>query len=189
MTMTQPTRTATDERVEHVDVLIVGAGISGIGAAYHLPADVVVTATGVDLSVFGDIAFTVDGEPVDVAESVTYRGMMFTGLPNLAYVFGYFRHSWTLRADLISDFVCRLLAHMEEQGATTVVPRLRPEDADMPLGPWVDPANFNPGYLARSLHLMPEQGDREPWTHRHDYAAERELLQAADLDDGTLLYS
>ena len=154
----------------------------------ELEADVVVTATGFDLSVFGDVAFTVDGRPVDFAETVTYRGLMFTGLPNLAYVFGYFRHSWTLRADLISDFVCRLLAHMDEKGASMVVPQLRPEDADMPLGPWVDPANFNPGYLARSMHLMPKQGDREPWTHLHEYAEERELLPAADLDDGTLVY-
>jgi monooxygenase len=120
---------------------------------------------------------------------VTYRGLMFTGLPNLAYVFGYFRHSWTLRADLISDFVCRLLAHMEEKGATTVVPRLRDEDRDMALRPWVDPENFNPGYLARSLHLMPKQGDREPWTRLHEYVEERELLPKADLDDGTLVYT
>ncbi|WP_164701683.1 NAD(P)/FAD-dependent oxidoreductase [Modestobacter sp. KNN46-3] len=154
-----------------------------------LEADVVVTATGFDLSVFGDIAFTVDGQPVDFAGTVTYRGLMFTGVPNLAYVFGYFRNSWTLRADLISDFVCRLLRHMAEKGATTVVPTLRAEDADMPLGPWVDPENFNPGYLARSMHLMPKQGDREPWTHLHEYTVERELLPAADLDDGTLAYS
>jgi hypothetical protein len=153
-----------------------------------LEADVVVTATGFDLSAFGDIAFRVDEEPVDFANTVTYRGLMFTGLPNLAYVFGYFRHSWTLRADLISDFVCRLLAHLAEKGATTVVPRLRDKDADMPLRPWVDPENFNPGYLSRSLHLMPKQGDREPWTHLHEYVEERELLPAADLDDGTLVY-
>jgi monooxygenase len=154
----------------------------------ELEADVVVTATGFDLSVFGDIAFSVDGQPVDFAQTVTYRGLMFTGLPNLAYVFGYFRHSWTLRADLISDFVCRLLQHMEEKAATMVVPRLRDEDADMPLGPWVDPENFNPGYLARSMHLMPKQGDREPWTHLHEYVVEKDLLPAADLDDGTLVY-
>ena len=154
----------------------------------ELEADVVVTATGFDLSVFGDIAFAVDDQPVDWAQTVTYRGLMFTGLPNLAYVFGYFRHSWTLRADLISDFVCRLLQHMGEKGATTVIPTLRPEDADMPLGPWVDPENFNPGYLARSMHLMPKQGDRDPWMHLHEYAEEREMLPAADLDDGALAY-
>jgi cation diffusion facilitator CzcD-associated flavoprotein CzcO len=160
-----------------------------VSSGEELEADVIVTATGFDLSVFGDIAFTVDDQPVDFADTVTYRGLMFTGLPNLAYVFGYFRHSWTLRADLISDFVCRLLGHMEEKGATMVVPTLRPGDADMPLGPWVDPENFNPGYLARSMHLMPKQGNREPWTHLHEYAAERDLLPAADLDDGALVYT
>jgi len=153
-----------------------------------LEADVVVTATGFDLSVFGGIAFTVDDQPVDFASSVTYRGLLFTGVPNMAYVFGYFRHSWTLRADLISDFVCRLLDHMDDKGATMVVPALRDEDAGMPLGPWVDPANFNPGYLTRSMHLMPKQGDREPWRHLHEFAVERDLLPAADLDDGTLIY-
>jgi monooxygenase len=153
-----------------------------------LEADVVVTATGFDLSVFGDMAFTVDDQPVDFAQTVTYRGLMFTGVPNMAYVFGYFRHSWTLRADLISDFVCRLLEHMAEKGAMMVVPTLRDEDADMALGPWVDPENFNPGYLTRSMHLMPQQGDKEPWMHLHEYAEEREILPAADLDDGTLVY-
>ena len=129
-----------------------------------------------------------DGRPVDFADTVTYRGLMFTGVPNMAYVFGYFRHSWTLRADLISDFVCRLLHTLQEKGASRVVPALRPEDRDMPLGPWVDPENFNPGYLTRSMHLMPTQGDREPWRHLHEYAVERELLPVAELDDGTLAF-
>ena len=160
-----------------------------LASGEELPADVVVTATGFDLSVFGEIAFTVDDRPVDFARTVTYRGLMFTGVPNLAYVFGYFRHSWTLRADLISDFVCRLMRHTDERGSTMVVPALRDQDADMPLGPWVDPENVNPGYLARSLHLMPRQGDREPWTHLHEFAVERDLLPAADLDDGTLVYT
>lgn len=154
-----------------------------------LEADIVVTATGFDLSVLGDIAFTVDERPVHVADAVTYRGIMFTGLPNLAYVFGYFRFSWTLRADLISDFVCRLLHHMDERGATMVVPELRDEDAGMPLGPWVDPDNFNPGYLMRSLHLMPRQGDRAPWRLEHDYLVEQDLLRAADLGDGSLRFA
>ncbi len=153
-----------------------------------LEADVIVTATGFDLSVLGDIAFTVDDRPLDVAETVTYRGIMFSGVPNLAYVFGYFRSSWTLRADLISDFVVRLLDHMESKGATVVVPELRPEDGDMPLGPYVDPENFNPGYLTRSMHLMPKQGDREPWQLPHDYLREKAELPVADLDDGALRF-
>jgi len=154
----------------------------------ELEADIIVTATGFDLSVLGGIAFRIDDGPLDFADTVTYRGIMFTGVPNLAYVFGYFRASWTLRADLISDFVCKLLAHMEERGATMVTPALRDDEVGMPLGPWVDPDNFNPGYLTRSLHLMPKQGDRDPWRLLHDYGVEKEALPAADLDDGALVF-
>jgi monooxygenase len=93
-----------------------------------------------------------------------------------------------LRADLISDFVCRLLTEMDRRGATMVTPALRAEEAAMPLGPWVDPENFNPGYMMRSMHLMPAQGDREPWRLLHDYLVERNVLPAADLDDGTLQF-
>lgn len=159
-----------------------------LASGAELAADIVVTATGFDLSVLGDVAFTVDGEAVDFTDRVTYRGIMITGVPNMAYVFGYLRSSWTLRADLVSDFVCRLLAHMSEQGATTVIPTLRPGDADMPRLPWADPENFNPGYITRSMHRMFKQGDREPWTHLHEYVQERDTLPAAGLDDG-LAYS
>ena len=154
-----------------------------------LEADVVITATGFDLSVFGDIDLTVDGASVDASELITYRGFMFTGLPNFAYVFGYFRASWTLRADIISDFVCRLLDGMEERGHTMVVPQLLEDERDMTLLPWVEPENFNPGYLARSMHLMPRQGDHEPWQWGADYTTERLQLADADLDDGRLRFS
>ncbi len=159
-----------------------------LASGEELEADIVVTATGFDLAVFGDIAFAVDQQPVDFADTVTYRGMMFTGLPNLVYVFGYFRHSWTLRADLISDFVCRLFDHMAASGATVVTPTLPEAEADMKLGPWVDPANFNPGYLARSIDLMPKQGDHEPWLGLQEHSVEKDDLPAADLDDGALVY-
>ncbi len=154
----------------------------------RIDADVVVTATGFQLSVLGGIEFTVDGEEIDLSTSVTYRGAMFTGVPNLLWVFGYFRASWTLRADLLAAFTCRLLDHMDELGVRSVTPRLRPEDADMRLGPWIDPANFDPGYLRRSMHLMPHSGDRPEWQHSQDYWAEREAFPAADLDDGCLVY-
>jgi monooxygenase len=159
-----------------------------IGSGEQIPADVVVTATGFNMSVLGDVAFDVDGQPVDFTERVTWRGIMITGLPNMAYVFGYFRHSWTLRVDLVSDLVGRLLAHMQDKGATMVVPALRPQDADMQLRAWSDPENFNPGYVMRSQDILFKQGDREPWTHLLEHEQERELLPAADLDDGTLAY-
>jgi hypothetical protein len=113
---------------------------------------------------------------------------MIEGLPNMAYVFGYFRHSWTLRVDLVCDLVGRLLAHMAEQGATMVVPTRRPQDKDMPLRPWCDPDNFNAGYVMRSQHVLYGQGDREPWLHLLEHEEERKMLPAADLDDGTLVY-
>ena len=159
-----------------------------VGSGEELPADVVVTATGFDLSVFGDIAFTVDGEPVDFPRRVTWRGLMISGVPNMAYVFGYFRQSWTLRVDLVADLVERLLTTMREKGATMVVPTLRPTEADMPRRPWCDPENFNAGYVVRSQHVLFKQGDREPWTHLLEYEQEREILPKADLDDGTLVY-
>jgi monooxygenase len=159
-----------------------------VSSGEEILADIVVSATGFTMSVLGDVAFSVDGDPVDFAEHVTWRGIMINGLPNMAYVFGYFRHSWTLRVDLVRDLVGRLLAHMQDKGATMVVPTLRPQDADMQLRPWSDPDNFNPGYVMRSQHILFKQGDREPWTHMLEHEQEREILPKADLDDGTLVY-
>ena len=153
-----------------------------------LEADLIVTATGFNLNVLGDIDFTVDGRPLDFADTVTWRGALFTGVPNLAWVFGYFRASWTLRADMLAEFVCRLLDHMDARGATRVVPALRDQDADMPLLPWVTEENFNPGYLQRGMALLPKQGDRPPWQHTQDYWRDKEELPAADLDDGSLRF-
>jgi cation diffusion facilitator CzcD-associated flavoprotein CzcO len=154
----------------------------------ELTADIIVTATGFNLSVLGDIEFTIDGEPLDFSSTVNYRGMMFTGVPNMVWVFGYFRASWTLRADLIADFVCRLLNHMNEKNATKVTVALRPEDADMPIMPWIDPENFNPGYLMRGMHLLPQRGDKPEWQHTQDYWVEKDALPVADLDDGCIVY-
>ncbi len=154
----------------------------------ELTADIIVTATGFNLSVLGDIEFSVDGRPVDFAETVTYRGMMFTGVPNLAWVFGYFRASWTLRVDLISDLVCRLLHHMAAKGARQVTPALRPQDREYPVRDWIDPENFGPGYLKRSMHLMPKRLDLPEWQHTQDYWTESTALPAVDLDDGCLVF-
>ena len=153
-----------------------------------LEADIIVTATGFNLNVLGDIAFTIDGKPLVFSDTVTYRGTMFTGVPNMAWVFGYFRASWTLRSDLVGDFVCRLLNHMKAKGARKVTPTLRPEDKDMPLLPWIDPENFNPGYVMRNIHLLPKRGDKPEWQHSQDYWTEKDQLPAADLDDGALVY-
>jgi cation diffusion facilitator CzcD-associated flavoprotein CzcO len=154
----------------------------------RLDADIIVTATGFHLSVMGDIPFIVDGRTLDFADTVTYRGMMFTEVPNLAWVFGYFRASWTLRADLVADFVCRLLNHMRETGARQVTPALRPQDADMPILPWIDSENFNPGYLMRGMHLLPKRGDKPEWQHTQDYWSEKDEFPGIDLDDPVFVY-
>lgn len=155
----------------------------------ELAADIIVTATGFNLSVLGDIAFAIDGKPLDFSQTVTYRGMMFTGVPNMAWVFGYFRASWTLRTDLVADFVCRLLRHMQEKGAKKVEVALRPEDHNMPLLSWIDPENFNPGYMMRNMHLLPKRGDKPEWQHSQDYWTEKDQIPATDLDDKAFVYS
>jgi cation diffusion facilitator CzcD-associated flavoprotein CzcO len=154
-----------------------------------LAADVIITATGFNLCVMGDIPFAVDAKPVDFARTVTYRGMMFTGVPNMAYVFGYLRSSWTLRADLVADFVCRLLNHMKRQGLRKVEVVLAEEAAALPRLPWIDPENFNPGYLMRALHLMPKRLDRPEWQHSQDYGYDREAFPAIDLAGPEFVYA
>ncbi len=163
------------------------AGIA-LKSGKTLEADIIITATGFHLNVLGDIEFTIDDKPLVFSDTVTYRGMMFTGVPNMAWVFGYFRASWTLRADMVADFVCRLLNHMHAKGAQQVTPTLRAEDKDMPLLPWIDPENFNPGYLMRGMHLLPKRGDKPEWQHTQDYWTEKNEFPAIDLDDGAFVY-
>jgi cation diffusion facilitator CzcD-associated flavoprotein CzcO len=115
--------------------------------------------------------------------------MMFTSIPNMAWVFGYFRASWTLRADLVGDFVCRLLIHMRAKGYRSVVPTLRPQDKEMPLLDWIDADNFNPGYMLRSLHLLPKRGDKPEWQHTQDYWTERNTFSAIDLNGEEFVYA
>ncbi len=154
----------------------------------HVAADMIVLATGFNLCVFGDIAFSIDGRPLDFAESITWRGMMFTGVPNLVWVFGYFRASWTLRSDLISEFTCRLLAHMDAKGADKVEVALPPDLVGSPLGPWADPDDFNPGYLARDQHLLPRTAPGDEWRHTQDYWSERMVIPRIDLDGPAFRY-
>ena len=155
----------------------------------ELPADIIVTATGFHLSSPGEIPFTIDGQLVDFHKTVTYRGTMFSGVPNMAWMFGYLRASWTLRVELLSDYICKMLNHMSDQGSGVVTPILRPTDADMPLKPWINKDNFNAGYMMRSLHLMPQQIGVQPWKLETDYFIERDLLPVANLEDGALQFT
>ncbi|MFO7550690.1 MAG: NAD(P)/FAD-dependent oxidoreductase [Haliea sp.] len=153
----------------------------------ELPADIIVTATGLELVVMGDIAFEVDGKAVDFSQCWTWRGMMYSGVPNMANTFGYINASWTLRADLIARFVCRLLNDMDRRGVEQVTPTLRADEHDMPARPWIE--GFSAGYLQRVMHLLPRQGDREPWLNPQDYASDRKTLPTASLEDGSLVFN
>ena len=154
----------------------------------EIEADIIVTATGFNLSVLGDIPFSVDGEPVSWPETITYRGMMFTGVPNMVWIFGYFRASWTLRVDIVADFVCNLLNHMDAEGTHQVEVALRPEDQDMEISSWVDPDDFNPNYLMRDMHLLPKAGDKPEWRHTQDYWNECDIIPAIDPGGSELVY-
>ena len=153
----------------------------------ELPADIVVTATGLNLVVLGEMAFSVDGQPVDFASTWTYKGMMYSDVPNLACTFGYINASWTLRADLTAEYVCRLLAHLDAVGMRQVTPRLRETDRDMPARPWID--QFSSGYMQRMMHRFPKQGDRLPWINPQNYARDRKMLRRDPLEDGALIFS
>jgi cation diffusion facilitator CzcD-associated flavoprotein CzcO len=154
----------------------------------EIAADIVVAATGFNLLMMGGIPFTVDGQPVDWHETINYRGMMFTGVPNMVWVMGYFRASWTLRVDMLGDVVCRLLNHMDAIGARRVEVALREEDRDMALGDWIESDNFNPGYLMRGLKAMPQRGDKPEWRHNQDYWAERAEIPNIDLTGTEFVY-
>ena len=153
----------------------------------ELPADVIVTATGLNLSRLGKVEFSVDGEPVDFSKTWYYRGAMYSGVPNLVSTFGYINASWTLRADLIAGFVCRLLNHMDSKQCESVTPTLRSEDADMEPRPWVD--GFPAGYITRTQHLFPKQGPEAPWTNPQILGLEKPFFEDGNLDDGVLNYA
>lgn len=153
-----------------------------------LDADIVVSATGFHMSVMGDIPFSLDGVPLDFAQTVAYRGVAFTGVPNLAWTFGYYRASWTLRVDLVCDFVCRWLTHMRQTGAVEVSPQLRPQDSSMELRPFIDPEDFSPGYIMRGIHRFPRQGTQADWRILDDYLAEKAEFAAIDMNDPIFHY-
>lgn len=170
------------DHIDHIDA----QGIV-LRSGQRIDADVIVTATGLNLVTLGQVAFTVDGEPVDFSTTWTYKGIAYSGVPNLASSFGYINASWTLRADLTCEYVCRLLNHMEKTGTTRCTPQLRPEDAGMQERPWID--NFSAGYMARVMDQFPKQGDREPWINPQNYKRDKKLFRESPLDDGAMQFS
>jgi len=143
----------------------------------HIDADIIITATGLNLKFLGGAKLSVDGRNINPADSYSYEGMMYSDVPNMVTVFGYVNYSWTLRADLVSEFVCNLLNHMDATQTDIATPQA-PED--MPKRPWID---FDAGYIQRVMETLPKQGDRHPWLNTQNYIRERKALIATDFPD------
>jgi cation diffusion facilitator CzcD-associated flavoprotein CzcO len=149
----------------------------------ELEADIVVTATGLQLLALGGIELTVDGEPVRLPEHMAYKGMMLSGVPNFAFTIGYTNASWTLKADLVSEFVCRLLKHMDKGGYDTCVPvNDDPTVTEQPL------LDFQAGYVLRVIDQFPKAGSRAPWRLAQNYARDVVTLRHGKIDDGTMRF-
>lgn len=152
----------------------------------ELAADIIVTATGLNLLVLGGVEFWVDDRRVEFSQTYTYKGLMYSDVPNLVSTFGYVNASWTLRADLTAEYVCRLINHMDEMEVRQCTPSLRDEDRHMPARPFID--NFSSGYIQRVMHLFPQQGDRYPWINPQNYSQDKKMLRYGSLDDGVLVF-
>jgi cation diffusion facilitator CzcD-associated flavoprotein CzcO len=174
-------RVVTD-RIDH----FTDAGLQ-LESGDKLEADIIVTATGLNMKVLGGTKFSVDGAPLDFADTFTYKGMMYSDVPNLVQTFGYINASWTLRADLTSEYVCRLINRMDELGMRQCTPRLRDQDQNMQTRPWID--DFSAGYMQRVMHLFPKQGDHLPWLNTQNYALDKKMIRHAPLEDGALTFS
>jgi cation diffusion facilitator CzcD-associated flavoprotein CzcO len=150
----------------------------------ELPADLVVTATGLELQLVGGVEVTVDGTRVELPKCFSYKGMMYSGVPNLASSFGYTNASWTLKADLTAGYLCRLLNHMKRKGLTECRPVV--ENPDMASEPWL---SFSSGYVQRALDRLPKQGREVPWRVHQNYALDMLEFRFGKLEDGAMRFS
>ena len=149
----------------------------------EVEADIIVTATGLKLNLVGDVEFSVNGRRADLSKTLSYKGMMFSDVPNLASVFGYINASWTLRADLTCEYVCRLLNHMRRRGYAAAAPR---RDASVEEAPFLD---FSSGYVQRALAMLPKQGSKKPWKLYQNYAKDMVALRFGRVSDGVMEFT
>lgn len=147
----------------------------------EIDADIIVTATGLVLRIMDGLQLVVDGEPVELSKKIAYKGMMYNDVPNLAQAFGYTNASWTLKCDLTSEYVCRLIKYMDAKGFQICSPRLR--DPSVKPEPALD---FNSGYVLRALGEIPSQGSKMPWRLHQNYAKDLRMLRFGKLEDGTM---
>jgi cation diffusion facilitator CzcD-associated flavoprotein CzcO len=150
----------------------------------EIAADLIVTATGLNLQVLGGLELDVDGARIDMAKTLNYKGLMYSSVPNMASSFGYTNASWTLKCDLTCEYVCRLLNHMKAQGLRQCTPRNT--DPSVTEEPWV---SFSSGYFQRSKALFPKQGSKMPWKLHQNYARDIMALRYGRLDDGAMVFS
>jgi len=150
----------------------------------ELEADIVVTATGLNLQVMNGVSFDVDGVPLEPSKALSYKGMMYSDVPNLASSFGYTNASWTLKCDLTCEYVCRLLNHMKKTGLRQATPRN--DDPAIAREPWLD---FSSGYVQRSIQAFPKQGSKAPWKLHQNYALDLMNLRYSSVDDGVMRFS
>jgi monooxygenase len=149
----------------------------------EIEADIIVTATGLNLQLFGGAAIRCNGVPVNLHDTMAYKGMMLTGLPNMAFTIGYTNASWTLKADLVSEFFCRVLNYMDSKGFDKVVPGQPADDIEeRPL------MEFTPGYVLRALDYLPKAGSRTPWRLKQNYLLDINLIRRGRVDDEALQF-
>jgi cation diffusion facilitator CzcD-associated flavoprotein CzcO len=151
----------------------------------ELPADIIVTATGLDMQLMGGVEVTVDGVPVVPRDRVVYKGVMLDGVPNAVLVIGYTNASWTLKADLVAEYFCRVIKHMDAHGYTTVVANAEPDDRtdESVMG-----STLTSGYIQRGNAVMPRQGRRKPWKVLNDYVRDAPVLRRGAIEDGVLKF-
>src|SRR5687767_11725168 len=147
----------------------------------QLQADIIVTATGLVLKLISGMRLLIDGVPADLPQTLVYKGMMFSDVPNLAFAIGYTNASWTLKCDLTSEYVCRLLNHMDQHNLAVCTPRVN--DPDIEEEPVID---FNSGYVLRALHTLPRQGSRTPWRLHQNYIKDLSMMRYGRVDDGAM---
>ena len=171
------------DTISHIDAtgLVTGSG-------EHVDADIIVSATGIELLNLGGADFTVDGKPVNFADEWTYKGVMCSNIPNMVQTFGYINASWTLRADLTAEWVCRVLNHMEEFGFEQATPRI-PEllATTMEKRFWIH--DFSAGYMQRMMPKLPRQGTQMPWVNPQNYCKDKKIFRVSAISDGALIFT
>jgi len=155
-----------------------------LGSGEEIEADIIITATGLNLQLFGGAEIRRNGEKVELNDTMAFKGMMLTDMPNMAFTIGYTNASWTLKADLVSEFVCRVINHMDANGYATVVPQHPGNSVDE--RPLMD---FTPGYVLRALDYLPKAGHVSPWRLKQNYFMDLQLIRRGKVDDEALHFA